>query len=123
MQVTGDVREYGHPETGQKHHTWTLMRRLAALSSLPWLCFGDFNEILQLNEKTDSNTRCLSMVSEFRDAVHDCGLTDIGCKGYPFTWSNKRYGPSLIEERLDRFLCCKNWGSVFQEKIAENLIT
>lgn len=80
MEVTGDVREYGHPKTGQKHHTWTLMRILAALSSLPWLCFGDFNEILQLNEKIDGNTRCLSMVNEFRDAVHDCGLIDMGCK-------------------------------------------
>ena len=42
---------YGHPETTQKRHTWTLMKRLANLSLLPWLCFGDFNEILHLHEK------------------------------------------------------------------------
>lgn len=37
---------YGHPKMSQKHYTWTLLKRLASLSSLPWLCFGDFNEIL-----------------------------------------------------------------------------
>lgn len=43
---------YGHPQASQKKHTWTLLRRLAGLSSLPWLCFGDFKKILSLNEKT-----------------------------------------------------------------------
>ena len=42
---------YGHPENSQKQHTWTLLRRLAGLFTLPWLCFGDFNEILDLKEK------------------------------------------------------------------------
>lgn len=42
---------YGHSEMQQKQHTWTLLRRLLGLSNLPWLCFGDFNEILNLNEK------------------------------------------------------------------------
>ena len=42
---------YGHPEANQKKHTWTLLRRLADLVVSPWLCFGDFNEVLNLNEK------------------------------------------------------------------------
>ena len=42
---------YGHPEAAKKQHTWKLLRRLETLSSLPWLCFGDFNEVLNLNEK------------------------------------------------------------------------
>lgn len=36
---------YGHLESTQKQHTWELLKRLASLSSLPWLCFGDFNEV------------------------------------------------------------------------------
>ena len=44
---------YGHPEAQQKKHTWTLLRRLSGLSSKPWLCFGDFNEILSLDEKSE----------------------------------------------------------------------
>ena len=43
------------------------------------------------------------------EAVKDFNLVDLGCKGYPFMWSNKRYGPYLIEEKLDRFLGSKDW--------------
>ena len=48
MRITG---VYGHPEIGQKKHTWTLLRWLTGLSFSPWLCFGDFNEVLYLDEK------------------------------------------------------------------------
>lgn len=41
----------GHPNTQQKKHTWTLLRRLVGLSSKLWLCSSDFSEILNLNEK------------------------------------------------------------------------
>ena len=42
---------YGHHESSQKRHTWTLLRRLAGLFTFPWLYFGDFNEILDFKEK------------------------------------------------------------------------
>ena len=44
------------------------------------------------------------MISEFRKAIQECDLKDLGCSGHPFTWSNRRYGPHFIEERLDKFL-------------------
>ena len=114
---------YGHPKSEKKKHTWSLLRRLAGMSSLPWLCFGDFNEIFNLNEKVGGKERNPSRVHEFRQAVRDCRLLDLGLKGYPFTWSNRRFGPQLIEERLDRFFCNQNWGSLYQETAAKNLIS
>ena len=98
---------YGHPEIDQKHHTWMLLQRLVGLSSLPWLCFGNFNEILHLSEKT-GNDKSVLAVNEFREALKFCGLNDLGYKGYPYTWSNRRFGSQMVEERLDRFLGCKN---------------
>ena len=47
----------------------------------------------------------------------------MGFKGHPFTWSNRRFGPQLVEERLDRFLYCKDWGGMFHEVAAEHLET
>jgi len=35
---------YGYPENANKHKTWELIASLNS-SALPWLCFGDFNEI------------------------------------------------------------------------------
>lgn len=99
---------YGNPESDKKQRTWTLLQRLAGLSSLPWLYFGEFNEILQLTEKTGKQDMSVYAVNEFREAVKFCSLIDLRCKGSPFTWSNRRFGPHLVEERLDRFFCCKN---------------
>lgn len=62
-------------------------------------------------------------VNEFREALKFCGLNDLGYKGYPYTWSNRRFGSQMVEERLDRFLSCKNWREVFQEKAAIHLTT
>lgn len=102
------TRIYGHPESSQKQHTWTLLKRLANLSSHLWCCFGDFNEIMHMHEKHGGSNRNLNIVANFKEAVQTCNLVDMRYKGSPFTWSNKRYVPHFIEERLDRFLCSKN---------------
>ncbi|KAH9717801.1 hypothetical protein KPL71_021975 [Citrus sinensis] len=112
---------YGHPEVGQKRHTWTLLRRQVGLFTYPWICYGDFNEILNLNEKTGGNDRNLSMVADFKEVINECKLSDIECRGYPFTWSNRRFGPHFVEEKLDRFLGSQEWEVGGIELIAYNL--
>ena len=114
---------YRHLEMCQKHHTWTLLKRLANLSSLSWLYFGDFNEILWRHEKIGGNNREASMMQMFRGAVRNCSLVDLGCKGCPLMWSNKRYEPHLIVERLDCFSCNQEWRNMFLESVAETLET
>lgn len=42
---------YGWADGAQKCLTWQLMRNMKSSSSLPLLTFGDFNEILGMNEK------------------------------------------------------------------------
>ncbi|KAH9792802.1 reverse transcriptase domain-containing protein [Citrus sinensis] len=113
---------YGHPEAGQKQHTWCLLKRLADLFPYPWCCFGDFNEILYLHEKSGGNERNLNAVAEFRETIQACNLVDMGYKGYQFTWSNRRFGTSYVEERLDRFLCSKDWSKSFQNLPASHLV-
>ncbi|KAH9801140.1 hypothetical protein KPL71_000911 [Citrus sinensis] len=120
MRCTG---VYGHPEMGQKQHTWTLLRRLVGLSPSPWLCFGDFNEILHPYEKSGGNERNVNSINSFRQALRDCELADVGYKGYPFTWSNGRFGQRFIEERLDRFVCNRAWSDNFVNDAAINLNT
>lgn len=95
------------------------MRRLACMSSLPWLCFGDF-KILNLNEKSEGLDRNAGAIAEFRD-VRECKLVDLGSRGYPFTWSNRQFGPCLIEEKFDRFMCNQEWKIDFRDDLATNL--
>ena len=42
---------YGEPKVGRREKTWKLMRTLHGHSGLPWLCCGDFNEILFAEKK------------------------------------------------------------------------
>ena len=38
---------YGELETHRRFESWSLLRQLHRQSSLPWLCTGDFNEIVK----------------------------------------------------------------------------
>ncbi|KAL0454948.1 UNVERIFIED_CONTAM: hypothetical protein Slati_0834000 [Sesamum latifolium] len=42
---------YGHPDTASRKGTWDLLRKLSRCATRPWLCAGDYNEILSQNEK------------------------------------------------------------------------
>ncbi|KAL0424119.1 UNVERIFIED_CONTAM: hypothetical protein Sradi_0946700 [Sesamum radiatum] len=42
---------YGEPDTSKRTEFWNLLSRLHDQSPRPWLCAGDFNEILEQFEK------------------------------------------------------------------------
>ncbi|KAK9291771.1 hypothetical protein L1049_019721 [Liquidambar formosana] len=42
---------YGHPEVALRKLSWELLGVLHSHSALPWLCVGDFNEIIAVGEK------------------------------------------------------------------------
>lgn len=64
-----------------------------------------------LEDNRDS--RVVNMIHDFREAIKECYLVDLGNKGRLVTRSNKKPTPSIIEERLDYFLCNKAWGKMF----------
>ncbi|GAA0186878.1 hypothetical protein LIER_34166 [Lithospermum erythrorhizon] len=53
---------------------------------------GDFNNILDKEEKEGGNIRTKGSLDYFRDFVKSSGVLDLGYVGYPFTWWNKREG-------------------------------
>ncbi|KAL0350291.1 UNVERIFIED_CONTAM: hypothetical protein Sradi_4178300 [Sesamum radiatum] len=99
---------YGEPETAKREATWRLLSQLHTQSVWPWLVAGDFNEILDQSEKWGGPPRPLWQIRKFRRALTDCGLSDLGYSGEPFTWSNHHSSPGTIRERLDQ--ACANWG-------------
>lgn len=105
---------YGHPDQSQRTHSWTLLRRLAGMVDLLWVCMGDFNEVMADSEKFGGLKKKWQAIAEFREAVADSNLEDMGFSGPIFTWSNKRGGTSTILERLDRGLFNDQWKSMFQ---------
>ncbi|KAK2646330.1 hypothetical protein Ddye_021525 [Dipteronia dyeriana] len=95
---------YMEPDAPQRHHSWDLLRRLHGMANLPWLCCGDFNEILNTNDKERGQERPGRSIDNFRTALDQCGLEDLDFKDPRFTRSNKRSGGDHVQERIDRGL-------------------
>ncbi|KAK3198468.1 hypothetical protein Dsin_021883 [Dipteronia sinensis] len=112
---------YGNPDKTQRGHSWVLLRRLAGMYCMPWLCMGDFNEVLQDSEKRGGVSESWRALSEFREAVEDCHLVDMGFTGPKFTWCNKREGAEIILERLDRGFCNSEWRDLFPDFVINHL--
>lgn len=67
-----------------RHETWNLLRSLNSGSSLPWVVGGDFNEILDTQEKTRAQ-RAIRQMEDFHATLDDCGLQNLGFSRYQFT--------------------------------------
>lgn len=93
---------YGHPEPHKRHEVWGLLRHLADLSPEPWVCLGDFNEIVDMSEKIGGRERASGQMEVFRHTLLYCTLSDLGGYGPKFTWQNEQEGEYFIQERLDR---------------------
>ncbi|GAA0153790.1 hypothetical protein LIER_11948 [Lithospermum erythrorhizon] len=105
---------YGHHEAMKRKFSWELMRHIDSLSQLPTVFIGDFNEVLLASEHVSHRRARLTwQMNNFNQAVTDCGIFDIGCKGYPYPWSNNFIAPFSTRARLDRALAGRDWSNMF----------
>lgn len=91
---------YGEPKWEDKHLSWSYLRDLHSRMNIPWVVIGDFNEILYSHEKEGGARRPDRMMQEFREALVDCQLDDMGFMGDQFTSRRRR-----LRERLNRAVC------------------
>lgn len=104
---------YGYSEEQLKPETWRLMRHLYNRSTLPWLCVGDYNEILVSEEKNGRHPRPLPPMLAFRNTLLACGLIYLGYHGYRYSWRNGCEGEDFVEERLDRAYASLGWSEIY----------
>ena len=100
---------YGHPKTHKRNESWDELVALNRKFKLPWLCFGDFNEILSMSEKLGGAMRSQKQMKGFREVVNFCGFKDLGYSGRDFTWCNMQEGDSRVYLRLDRAFAMDDW--------------
>lgn len=105
---------YGEPKMDEKDKTWKLMRNLKVRNSKPWLCAGDFNEVLYSWEKEGGAPRSQACMDHFKMALEDCELDDLGYAGDTFTWRKHSHeADSYIRERIDRAIAMQSWRDRF----------
>ena len=114
---------YGEPCVENRHRMWSLLEDIRQSSNLPWLVMGDFNEVLWQYEHFSKRPRNESQMRAFRDALHSCELHDLGFRGLPHTYDNKREGWNNVKVRLDRAVADGNWRDVFSNAQLSHLVS
>jgi endonuclease/exonuclease/phosphatase family metal-dependent hydrolase len=100
---------YGEAQVAERFKTWDLMKFSSSSSPYPWVCVGDFNEVLHQHEHCGVQERSHAQIAGFRDAVDVCGLQDLGFEGVKCTFEKKIAGGSYCQVRLDRALATADW--------------
>ena len=114
---------YGQPETSKRGESWSLLEGLSHRCNLPWVCMGDFNEIMHAKEKSGGGARPEGQMRCFRETINRCSLRDLGYVGSDFTWSRKLGSRGWVRERLDRALVSTDWAGVFPRVNLHHLST
>lgn len=112
---------YGKPKTFKRIKSWNLLQSLNHKFQTPWLCVGDFNELIRSDEKLGGNRRSHTQMQLFKEEVDAYGFMDLGYSGSKYTWSKHFANGRLIWERLDRAFCTNEWLQLFAGTKAHHL--
>lgn len=91
---------YGAPETHLQMESWNLLKDLRGCFDLPWLCVGNFNELLKTHEKFWGCLRPYGQMQNFLEALDECGLLDLGFVGNKFTWYKNYLDGVMCRHRI-----------------------
>ena len=104
---------YGYPETGKREESWRLLEELERRYALPWICMGNFNEILHPGEKVGGSLRPERQMNNFKATINHCKLRDLGYVRANYTWSRRMGARGWVKEHLDRALVSLDWMTMF----------
>lgn len=114
---------YGEPRSQDRLKMWTLLRRIKSNAALPWLMIGDFNEAMWQSEHWSRVRRSERQMKDFREALADCDLHDLGFHGVPWTYDNNQRGANNVRVRLDRAVASPAWLGRFRQASITHLVT
>ncbi|KAK6126320.1 hypothetical protein DH2020_039965 [Rehmannia glutinosa] len=111
----------GSQDVSQRWNFWNLFKHLKTHSFTPWLCLGDFNEVLLQSEFHGRGLRVEWQIQNFREALQHCALSDMGYSGSQFTWHRLLTHPYTQKARLDRCVGNDALRSLFPRHMIEHL--
>ncbi|XP_060183051.1 uncharacterized protein LOC132613005 [Lycium barbarum] len=91
---------------------WDSLYLLTSNMTSPWLVGGDFNVIMNEEEKIGGLPVLPQEYEDFAFCLNSCELHEMPFKGSPFTWWNGRATNDCIFKRLDRIVhndTFQNW--------------
>ena len=104
---------YGPPYQAKRRKAWENLHALLQSINGPWMCFGDFNIVVDESKKDGGKRGTSSTPNFLRELLFDLGAKDLGYVGNKYTWWNKRWGNDAIRETLDRAISNSSWRTSF----------
>ncbi|XP_074265666.1 uncharacterized protein LOC141588110 [Silene latifolia] len=99
---------YAFNGVGERESLWLNLKSIAQQINGPWIIGGDFNCVLQTNERLGGNVS-IAESEPFYDCLQDCGLMDLAATRAFYTWNNKQPPATKIYSRLDRLFVNHEW--------------
>ena len=103
----------GNPVFRERRQLWLQLQRLYYDHQSPWLCIGNFNEILHQEEKDRARPHSKSQIDLFREFLHEFCLMDLVVKGCKFIWTSNLRGGAVTRKRIARTLANGGWRQGF----------
>ncbi|XP_056855051.1 uncharacterized protein LOC130504459 [Raphanus sativus] len=104
---------YGDPVLERRDQVWERLTRFSTTRNGPWFMIGDFNEIIDHNEKEGGRQRTDSSFLPFKQMLSDCGMLEFPYTGDMLSWVGKRAGRVTVRCRLDRAVGNADWHEKF----------
>lgn len=114
---------YGHPMAAKRKYSWQLLQRIGNERRAPWVCMGDFNEVLLQSDVLGGAERPTSLLRQFRDVLNDVQLLEFPSERSFFTWRRGNQNSSTTWERLDRGFCNSSFYDLYNNGIVKTLPT
>jgi hypothetical protein len=114
---------YGEPKPSERHHMWTLWKRIKNNSAEPSVMLGDFNEAMWQAEHFSNTKRSERQMLDFGEALSFYDLHDLGFTGMPWTFDNKQRGDRNVKVRLDCAMASLEWSIRFPEAKVHHLVS
>ncbi|XP_074266088.1 uncharacterized protein LOC141588551 [Silene latifolia] len=94
---------YAYNARSYRRDLWKALLDISTQATLPWLCLGDFNVVLKMDERLGSTQLNLADMNEFSQCLDTCALVDHPATGCHFTWNNRHgsFTPALQLEKLE----------------------
>ncbi|XP_062011852.1 uncharacterized protein LOC133728453 [Rosa rugosa] len=112
---------YAYPKKEKQLELWNTLATLQPPYNDCWALIGDFNSILDLEEKLGGNQVVTRYMLKFSSFLNDLRLLSLRASGLPFTWTNKHEDDTLMFERLDRAYVNSNFLNDYPNLKLENL--
>ncbi|KAK4721247.1 hypothetical protein R3W88_011480 [Solanum pinnatisectum] len=106
-ESTGLVSLLDTNEEEVRKNLWSYLESVSSRCNSPWLVMGDFNTVLNMDDRIGGNPVNLAEVVDFQECVHSCGWLELPHQGRRYTWNDK--GDVRVYSKIDWTRVNEGW--------------